>query len=336
VGAMDEELYDEFGNYVGPEFDESEEDDEDGEGGYEGQQFHATHGSELMNLNESNNDMEIVTRNETRIVLHEDKKYYPDADEVYPGVRTIVLDEDAQGLEEPIIKPMITKNFSVLEKEQPILVYSTEFMTSLMNTPGLIRNIAVIGALHHGKTLFMDSLIQATHEKPWDPSRNKRYTDTRKDEQERELSIKSTPVTLVMEDIGGKSYLLNILDCPGHVNFSDESTAALRISDGAVVVIDAVEGVMMNTERLLKQAVANSVPITLVGPSSLLLQPPPHPLLGYQQDRPPHPRAQAASSRRLLQAHAHHPGGQPHHQRHSVGSHCISLLRLSTVSSAKN
>jgi 116 kDa U5 small nuclear ribonucleoprotein component len=278
---MDEELYDEFGNYVGPEFDESDEEDEDGEGGYEGQQSHASHGSELMKLNESN-DMEIVTRTENRIVLHEDKKYYPDADEVYPGVRTVVLDEDAQGLEEPIIKPIITKNFSVLEMEQPALVYSTEFMTSLMNAPGLIRNVAVIGALHHGKTLFLDSLIQATHEKPWDPARNIRYTDTRKDEQERELSIKSTPVTLVMEDIGGKSYLLNILDCPGHVNFSDEATAALRISDGAVVVIDAVEGVMMNTERLLKQAVANCVPITLVSlspPSLRLFASPPLTLL---------------------------------------------------------
>lgn len=275
---MEEELYDEFGNYIGPDFDESEEEEqEDGEG--EGEE----NNQQLMSLQHSHHDnssslMELDERggggggHETRIILHEDKKYYPDSEEVYPGVRTIVLDEDAQGLEDPIIKPVITKNFSVLEKEQPALVYSTDFMTSLMNTPGLIRNVALIGALHHGKTLFMDSLIQVTHEKTWDPTKNKRYTDTRKDEQERELSIKSTPVTLVMEDIGGKSYLLNILDCPGHVNFSDEATAALRISDGAVVVIDAIEGVMMNTERLLKQAVSNCLPITLV--SSFLLLPP--------------------------------------------------------------
>jgi 116 kDa U5 small nuclear ribonucleoprotein component len=262
---MEEELYDEFGNYIGPEFDESEEEEYDGEGEENNQQLmslqhpHIDNSSSLMELEESTGG-----HYEGRIILHEDKKYYPDSEEVYPGVRTIVLDEDAQGLEDPIIKPVITKNFSVLEKEQPALVYSTDFMTSLMNTPGLIRNVALIGALHHGKTLFMDSLIQVTHEKTWDPTKNKRYTDTRKDEQERELSIKSTPVTLVMEDIGGKSYLLNILDCPGHVNFSDEATAALRISDGAVVVIDAIEGVMMNTERLLKQAVSNCLPITLV------------------------------------------------------------------------
>ena len=67
-----------------------------------------------------------------------------------------------------------------------------------------------------------------------------------------------------MEDLSGKSYLLNALDCPGHVNFNDESTAALRAADGAVVVVDAVEGVMMNTRRLIKQALLAAVPITLV------------------------------------------------------------------------
>ena len=72
-----------------------------------------------------------------------------------------------------------------------------------------------------------------------------RYTDTRKDEQERKLSIKSTPVSLVLESSKGKSYLLNMIDCPGHVNFSDETTAALQVSDGAVLIVDAIEGVCM-------------------------------------------------------------------------------------------
>lgn len=174
--------------------------------------------------------------------MHEDKKYYPEADEVYPGVKTVTLDEDAQDLNEPIIKPIKQKNFSVLQKELPSvspqsipyifffnrkiyftqLTYSGEFLTSLMNSPPLIRNIALVGQFHHGKTVFVDTLVMATETAEWDPSKERRYADTRKDEQERQLSIKSTPISLVLENLRGKSYLLNVLDCPGHINFSDE------------------------------------------------------------------------------------------------------------------
>ena len=59
-------------------------------------------------------------------------------------------DEDAMPLSEPIIKPIKTKSFSVLEKEIPSTTYSTEYLTGLMDNPMLIRNVAVIGNLHHG------------------------------------------------------------------------------------------------------------------------------------------------------------------------------------------
>jgi 116 kDa U5 small nuclear ribonucleoprotein component len=86
----------------------------------------------------------------------------------------------------------------------------------------------------------------------------------RKDEQTRELSIKATPISLVMENLSEKSFLMNVFDCPGHVNFCDESTAALRAADGAVIVVDAVEGVMMATERIIEHALANQVAITVL------------------------------------------------------------------------
>lgn len=262
--------YDEFGNYIGPELEDSDYDEGD-EFGEDDNDFEENDGQMMVHDDENQEDGN-DSNNNNRIVLHEDKKYYPEAEEVFPGVKTVTLDEDAQELNEPIIKPIKPKNFSILQKEAPALVYESEFLTSLMNTPALIRNIAILGQFHHGKTLFVDTLVQATHAGEWDPAKEVRYTDTRKDEQDRELSIKSTAVSLVLENIKSKSYLLNILDCPGHVNFSDESTAALRAADGAVIVVDAVEGVMMSTERLIKHALQARLPICLVSsPQTLSL-----------------------------------------------------------------
>lgn len=84
------------------------------------------------------------------------------------------------------------------------------------------------------------------------------------DEQARQLSIKCVPMSLVLQSLRGKSYLVNLLDCPGHVNFSDETSAALRLADGALVVVDAVEGVMTQTTRALRHAVAEGVPLVLL------------------------------------------------------------------------
>ena len=264
---MDE--YDEFGNYIGADVSDVEEEFEESNNGY-GKQRQDDVDDENDDdeydgaLIERADDQRMDVVEENRIILHEDKKYYPDAEEMYPGVRAVTLDEDAQDLNEPIIKPVKQKVFSVLEKEPPKLKYETEFMTGLMQTPALIRNIALLGQFHHGKTSFADLLVQATHEQEWEPAKEVRYADSRKDEQERHLSIKSNVLSLVLDDLKEKSYFLNVVDTPGHVNFTDEATAGIRSVDGAVVIVDAIEGVMLNTERLLKQAVAARLPITLV------------------------------------------------------------------------
>jgi 116 kDa U5 small nuclear ribonucleoprotein component len=139
-----------------------------------------------------------------------------------------------------------------------------EFLTDLMDTPTLIRNVALVGHLHHGKTTFVDGLVRQTHPQFRDmEERNLRYTDTLFTEQERGVSIKATPVTLVLQDVKEKSYLMNVFDTPGHVNFSDEVTAAMRMVDGIVLFVDAAEGVMLNTERLLKHAIQEKLAVTL-------------------------------------------------------------------------
>jgi 116 kDa U5 small nuclear ribonucleoprotein component len=270
---MDEDLYDEFGNYIGPEIEDSDDEEDNLDIGDEfgdAMDFESEHpgtGGQVVAADHYDSAARTGgTPAENRIVLHEDKKYYPEADEVYPGVKTVLLDEDAQDLSEPIIKPIKSKHFAAgkVGQETPALKYSAEFLATLMNTPTLVRNIAIVGHIHHGKTVFVDTLVQATQETAWDPTKELRYTDTRVDEQERLLSVKASAVSLVLENLKGKSYLVNLLDCPGHVNFSDECTAALRAADGAVIVVDAVEGVMMSTERLIKHALQARLPISVV------------------------------------------------------------------------
>lgn len=98
------------------------------------------------------------------IVLHEDKKYYPTAEEVFgKDTEVLVQDEDAQPIEVPIIAPVKTHKFEANFGEEWRARYSDEFLGALMGNPDLIRNVAVAGHLHHGKTTFMDMLVEQTH-----------------------------------------------------------------------------------------------------------------------------------------------------------------------------
>lgn len=256
---MDADLYDEFGNYIGPEIEseeEEEEEEEDDDDNRKGQDRNEDDDEEM----EDESDMQM------EVVLHEDKRYYPTSVEVFgPDVETIVYEEDTQALTVPLVAPVKKKKFQIKEQQLPETVYDMEFLADMMNIPHLIRNIALIGHLHHGKTSLVDCLIKQTHPTfcESDEERELRYTDTLFTEQQRGVSIKATPVTLVLPDVKGKSYLLNIFDTPGHVNFSDEVTAALRVCDGVVVFVDAAEGVMLNTERLIKHSIQEKMSITL-------------------------------------------------------------------------
>jgi U5 small nuclear ribonucleoprotein component len=207
------------------------------------------------------------------VVLHEDKQYYPTAQQVYgEDVETMVQEEDAQPLTQPIIAPVEQKKFTIQEADLPPVYFDRNFMTDLMNFPEQIRNIAFAGHLHHGKTAFMDMLVLETHnitdrlERKTGRKKDEqlRYTDIHLLERERGLSVKSAPMSLVLQSTRGKSHLLNILDTPGHVDFVDEVASSLRLVDGMVLVVDVVEGVQVNTEQIIKHAVLEGLPLTLV------------------------------------------------------------------------
>ncbi|KAK5972838.1 hypothetical protein GCK32_004542 [Trichostrongylus colubriformis] len=257
---MDSDLYDEFGNYIGPELGSDDEENEDDVPVAGDADEDAEEGDDQEEMED---DAEEIPQNQ--IVLHEDKKYYATALEVYgENVETIVQEEDAQPLTEPIIKPVTQRKFQSVEHNLPETVYKKEYLADLMDCPHIMRNVAIAGHLHHGKTTFLDCLMEQTHPEFYRAEdADTRFTDTLFIEQQRGCSIKAMPVTIVMEDSRSKSYLLNIIDTPGHVNFSDEVTAAYRLCDGVMIVVDAHEGVMMNTERVIRHAVQERLPITL-------------------------------------------------------------------------
>ncbi|KAK2741038.1 hypothetical protein FQN57_005775 [Myotisia sp. PD_48] len=268
-----DDLYDEFGNYIGGA-EESEEESQHGEA--PAQQFDydleseagaeaAAHGQELMEIDDQGPS--------NAVVLHEDKQYYPTAQQVYGAdVETKVEEEDTQPLTQPIIAPVEQKKFAIQEADLPPVFYSREFMTDLLNFPDQTRNIALAGHLHHGKTAIMDTLVLETHaisdklERRTGKAKDVqlRYTDVHFLERERGLSLKASPMSLVLNSTKGKSHLFNIIDTPGHVNFVDEVAASLRLVDGVVLVVDVIEGVQINTEQIIRYSVLEDLPLTLI------------------------------------------------------------------------
>lgn len=134
-----------------------------------------------------------------------------------------------------------------------------------MNDISSVRNVCILAHVDHGKTTIADQLLAMNHIVSKRLAGSLRYLDDREDEQSRGITMKSSSVSLLWRTpTDNSTMLLNLVDTPGHIDFATEVAAAVRVCDGAFIVVDVVEGVCVQTKEAIKQAFEEGVTMILI------------------------------------------------------------------------
>lgn len=255
-----DDQYDEFGNYIGDAAD-SESDNESLQNGED----HILDNGEVI---DDMLDSDDEGTNNGALVKTDNLL------DAFEAAETIFVDQTSTGTDQPVIKPIVTTKtleYKCIDDELPQTTYPKDYLVSLGHSqPERIRNVAVVGGLHVGKTSLIDLLVMETHPEVRPSRRNEqngkptRYLDTHNLEHERGISMRSSPLSLLLQDLRYRSHPINLIDCPGHPDFQEELELALGVVEGAILVIDVLEGVTGRDKRIVSNLIKKNLPFVVV------------------------------------------------------------------------
>jgi len=147
-----------------------------------------------------------------------------------------------------------------------------ERIKEAMKKPKRIRNVATSSHVHHGKTTLTDNLMGGAGMIAEEMAGKVMFTWFDEQERRRQLTIYGANVSMVHE-YDNEDYLINLVDTPGHVDFGGDVTRAMRAVDGTIVLVDAVESIMPQTETVFRQALREYVkPVLFINKTDRLIK----------------------------------------------------------------